>query len=102
MASSHATTAEVTSAGSKGPAIRSRTAGIPAAACTEALTRWRDALTEAIAAHGAPLPDAASLATLVLAGMEGALLLSRAARDPGPLRTVGAELATTLRARLRS
>jgi TetR/AcrR family transcriptional repressor of lmrAB and yxaGH operons len=71
-----------------------------AAACTEALTRWRDALTESIAAHGAALPDAESLATLVLAGMEGALLLSRAARDPGPLRTVGAELARTLRARL--
>ena len=72
-----------------------------AAACTQALTRWRDALTESIAAQGAAPPDAESLATLVLAGMEGALLLSRAARDPGPLRTVGAELATALRARLR-
>ncbi len=71
-----------------------------AAACAEALTRWRDALTESVTAHGAARPDAESLATLVLAGMEGALLLSRAARDPGPLRTVGKELAAVLRARL--
>jgi TetR/AcrR family transcriptional repressor of lmrAB and yxaGH operons len=84
------------------PLEEAATSDTIAAACTEALTRWRDALTEAIAAHGAAPPDAASLATLVLAGMEGALLLSRAARDPGPLRTVGAELATALRARLRS
>jgi TetR/AcrR family transcriptional repressor of lmrAB and yxaGH operons len=71
-----------------------------AAACAEALAKWRDALTESVTAHGAARPDAESLATLVLAGMEGALLLSRAARDPGPLRTVGKELATVLRARL--
>jgi TetR/AcrR family transcriptional repressor of lmrAB and yxaGH operons len=71
-----------------------------AAACGTAFTGWRDALTEAIAAHGAPPPDAASLATLVLAGVEGGLLLSRATRDPGPLRAVGSELALALRARL--
>jgi TetR/AcrR family transcriptional repressor of lmrAB and yxaGH operons len=72
-----------------------------AAACAIALTGWRDALTEAITAHGAAAPEAASLATLVLAGIEGGLLLSRATRDPGPLRTVGSELATALRARLQ-
>ena len=35
-----------------------------------------------------------------LAGVEGGLLLTRAARDPGPLRTVAAELAALLRDRL--
>jgi AcrR family transcriptional regulator len=72
-----------------------------AAACATALTGWRDTLTEAIAAHGAATLEAASLATLILAGMEGGLLLARATRDPGPLRTVGSELATALRARLQ-
>jgi TetR/AcrR family transcriptional repressor of lmrAB and yxaGH operons len=72
-----------------------------AAACATALTGWRDALTEAIAAHGAAAPEAATLATLILAAMEGGLLLSRATRDPGPLRTVGSELATAVRARLQ-
>lgn len=75
--------------------------GTLAAACAIALTGWRDALTEAIAAHGAATPEAASLATLILAGMEGGLLLSRATHDPRPLRTVGSELATALRARLQ-
>jgi TetR/AcrR family transcriptional repressor of lmrAB and yxaGH operons len=71
-----------------------------AAACAAAFSQWRAALAEAIVAQGATRPDAASLAMLVLAGVEGGLLLSRAARDPAPLRTVGAELALVLRARL--
>jgi TetR/AcrR family transcriptional repressor of lmrAB and yxaGH operons len=71
-----------------------------AAACSAAFAGWRVALTESITAFGAPPQEAASLATLVLAGIEGGLLLARAARDPEPLRTVGSELAATLRLRL--
>jgi AcrR family transcriptional regulator len=69
-------------------------------ACGMAFASWRGALTEAIAARGVPGQEAARLATLVLAAVEGGLLLSRAARDSGPLRTVGAELAGLLRARV--
>jgi hypothetical protein len=36
---------------------------------------------------------------LVVAGMEGALLLALTARDPAPLHTVAAELADVLRLR---
>jgi TetR/AcrR family transcriptional repressor of lmrAB and yxaGH operons len=71
-----------------------------ASACSAAFTGWQSVLTESIAASGAPPAEAASLATLVLAGIEGGLLLARAARDPAPLRTVGSELASVLRLRL--
>jgi TetR/AcrR family transcriptional repressor of lmrAB and yxaGH operons len=71
-----------------------------AVACHDALSRWRSVLADSFAAHGLGASEADSLATLVLAAIEGALLLSRAARDQGPLRTVGAELAGELRHRL--
>jgi TetR/AcrR family transcriptional regulator, lmrAB and yxaGH operons repressor len=60
------------------------------------------ALSEAMVGRGLALAEAASLATLVLAGIEGALLLARASRDGSPLRTVGHELAAVLRTRLPS
>lgn len=69
-----------------------------AEASAAALGSWRAVLAGSVARHGAEDPDA--LATLVLAGMEGALLLARTARDPAPLRTVAAQLADLLRARL--
>jgi hypothetical protein len=40
------------------------------------------------------------LAALVVSGIEGALLLARAGRDAGPLRTVGHELGRLVRTRL--
>jgi TetR/AcrR family transcriptional repressor of lmrAB and yxaGH operons len=69
-------------------------------ACSGALASWRAALAEAISARGADLPEATSLATLVLAAVEGALLLSRARRDAEPLHVVGRELSSLLRTRL--
>lgn len=69
-------------------------------ACAAALGAWSAALAEAMTAHGAAPPEATSLATLVLAGIEGALVLARAERSPQPLRLVGTELASILRARL--
>jgi TetR/AcrR family transcriptional repressor of lmrAB and yxaGH operons len=71
-----------------------------ALACHDALSRWRSVLADSFAAHGLGKSEADSLATFVLAAIEGALLLSRAARDQGPLRLVGAELARELRHRL--
>jgi Transcriptional regulator LmrA/YxaF-like, C-terminal domain len=69
-------------------------------ACRDALAGWRAALAEAMVARGTGEADARALATLVLAGIEGALLLARADRDPAPLTTVGRELADVLRARV--
>jgi TetR/AcrR family transcriptional repressor of lmrAB and yxaGH operons len=69
-------------------------------ACAAALGGWRTALSEALAAHGLAEPEARSLATLVLAGIEGALVLARAERSGEPLETVGRELASVLRARI--
>jgi TetR/AcrR family transcriptional regulator, lmrAB and yxaGH operons repressor len=72
-----------------------------AAACGAALETWRAALAQSIAGHGAAPAEASSLATLVLAGIEGALLIARASRDAEPIRTVGRELAAVLGDRLR-
>ena len=72
-----------------------------AGACSQALLGWRAALTEAISARGVAIDEAGRLATLVVAVIEGGLILARADRSPEPLRTVGAELATLLRERVR-
>ncbi len=53
------------------------------AACERAYGTWQSGLAMLLAAHGLTQP--ARLAERVLAGLEGALLLSRARRDCGPL-----------------
>ena len=63
-----------------------------AEACRAALSSWHIAITEAIKAQGIASADALRLAALVLAGVEGGLLLARAYRSPEPLRAVGDEL----------
>jgi TetR/AcrR family transcriptional regulator, lmrAB and yxaGH operons repressor len=69
-------------------------------ACASAFSGWETALTEAIVVRGGDGEEARRLATLVLAGIEGGLLLARTRRDAGPLRTVGHELAALLRTRV--
>jgi TetR/AcrR family transcriptional repressor of lmrAB and yxaGH operons len=71
-----------------------------AATARDVFASWRRPFVESMVARGLASDEAASLATVVLAGIEGALLLARAAHDGEPLRTVGAELATLLRTRL--
>jgi TetR/AcrR family transcriptional repressor of lmrAB and yxaGH operons len=71
-----------------------------AAACGGAFAGWRAAFVESFTDRGLSVLDARSLGTLVLAGIEGALLLARADRDTEPLRLVGTELATLIRTRL--
>lgn len=68
--------------------------------CGRALDGWRDVLIEAIVGQGAARREAHRLATLVVAGIEGALLLARAGRRRDPLHIVGEELGALLRARL--
>ena len=58
-------------------------------AATDAVfSRLRDALTSCLVRDGVPAADAASYAALAVAGAEGAVILSRARRDPEPFNQV--------------
>jgi TetR/AcrR family transcriptional repressor of lmrAB and yxaGH operons len=71
-----------------------------AVACNTALSSWVTEVQAAVVARGVAEDEARSIATLVIAGIEGGLLLSRAARSGDPLETVGRELAGWLRTRV--
>ncbi|MFF7352325.1 TetR/AcrR family transcriptional regulator [Streptomyces filipinensis] len=87
------------------------TAGCPVAAATvecaaaggstreaaaAAFATWRNPLAEALAGMGVPAARAASLATLMISTLEGAILMARAERDTAPLRTAVRELGPLL------
>ena len=55
---------------------------------SELLARWRGPVAEAYTRFGAPQPEAEAHATVLLAALEGALILARAQRDIEPLDTV--------------
>lgn len=61
--------------------------------------RWRAALTRAFVADGFGEPDAASLAVMSIAALEGAVVLCRAARCTDPLRDVHGQLEFLIKAR---
>lgn len=63
-------------------------------ACNDAFLGWQRTLSVYLSAHGRP--DADSLATVVVAAVEGALLLARTRRDLTPLKAVAAHLRATL------
>jgi TetR/AcrR family transcriptional repressor of lmrAB and yxaGH operons len=54
-------------------------------ACADAFRGWLDILVEGFAAHGAGADAAEAMANFVLAAIEGAIVLSRAAKSPAPL-----------------
>jgi TetR/AcrR family transcriptional repressor of lmrAB and yxaGH operons len=56
------------------------------AACAQAFDAWLAAIIEGLSAAGAPAHAAADLAGFILSALEGAIVLSRAAKDPAPLR----------------
>ena len=58
----------------------------------EAFEVWQRELAGVLVAHGRAPDRAAALAQLVVAAVEGALVLARAARSTAPLDTVEAEL----------
>ena len=66
------------------------------AVCDLAFTGWRKVIAEALSAAGLADEDADGLALTVLAGIEGGLLLARAARDGDVLITVGQRLAALI------
>jgi TetR/AcrR family transcriptional regulator, lmrAB and yxaGH operons repressor len=70
--------------GDRSPAARDR-AGV-------AFARWQGLLGKALAARGVAPERAASVATLAIAAIEGAIVLSRAELSVAPLERVGDEL----------
>ena len=72
-------------------ALRERAAGVFAA--------WHTRLAGLLSTAGMSHPDAAALATMMIASTEGAVVLARAQRTLSPLETVHAELITLARSR---
>lgn len=68
--------------------------------CRGAFEEWVRLLRGTLAAAGVPEPRAGALALLVVASIEGLLLLARAYRDCGPILAVAAELETVVAAAL--
>jgi AcrR family transcriptional regulator len=66
-------------------------------AAAAAFTRWQDLVAHALLGAGVSRTDSRRLATLVVAGIEGAILLCRARQDIRPLRDVHRALEATLR-----
>src|SRR3954451_6238826 len=65
-----------------------------------AFARWQDLLGERLVAQGVGADRAAELAVLVIASIEGAIVMARARRDIGPLDTVHRELRARLEAEI--
>ena len=65
-------------------------------ACADGYSSWHTIFADYFAAQGLPAERADELATVVLAAIEGGLLLARTRRDLAPLRAVATHLHTTL------
>jgi AcrR family transcriptional regulator len=65
-----------------------------------AFDAWRSAFADSLRTAGADDARADGLATLVVSAVEGAIVLSRAERDPAPLLGVAAELEDVIAAAL--
>lgn len=63
-----------------------------AAAAAAAFARWQDTLATGLENAGVPAARAARLATMIVAGVEGATIMCRAKRDVRPLDEVVIEL----------
>jgi TetR/AcrR family transcriptional regulator, lmrAB and yxaGH operons repressor len=66
------------------------------AACSAAYTQWQTLVEDRLVREGYGVERAASLATLILSTIEGALILSRAHRSTAPLERAGRELVRIL------
>lgn len=67
-----------------------------AEACADALARWVEVVADALRRAGLDDDRAVPLATTVVSGFEGALVLARARRSTEPLVQVGDALTTTV------
>jgi TetR/AcrR family transcriptional regulator, lmrAB and yxaGH operons repressor len=62
------------------------------AACSRAYRQWQHAFAEKLVISGMPEQEAERIALLVVASIEGAVILSRTHRSPAPLREASALL----------
>jgi TetR/AcrR family transcriptional repressor of lmrAB and yxaGH operons len=68
--------------------------------CQEAFEEWQRVLVEGLSSAGIERGRAESLATMIVCGLEGGLILARARRDIAPLDAVAEELASMARSAL--
>jgi len=68
--------------------------------CQEALEEWQQVLVEGLGSGGIERARAESLATMIVCGLEGGLILARARRDIAPLDAVAEELASMVQSAL--
>jgi TetR/AcrR family transcriptional repressor of lmrAB and yxaGH operons len=68
--------------------------------CQEALEEWQRILAQGLGSAGIERGRAESLATMIVCGLEGGLILARARRDIAPLDAVAQELASMVRSAL--
>ena len=69
--------------------------------CQEALEEWQQVFVEGLGAAGIEPGRAESLATMIVCGLEGGLILARARRDTAPLDAVAVELASMVQSALQ-
>ena len=69
----------------------------PVQRAAAAFARWNDLIAARMVADGIPRKNATELATLVIASLEGALVLARTARDVAPLDAVHRRLRILLK-----
>jgi len=69
----------------------------PVQRAAAAFARWNDLLAARLVADGVPRTNATELATLVIASLEGAIVLARTARDVAPLDAVRRRLRILLK-----
>jgi TetR/AcrR family transcriptional repressor of lmrAB and yxaGH operons len=65
--------------------------------CQEALEEWQQVLVEGLGLAGIERGRTESLATMIVCGLEGGLILARARRDIAPLDAVADECASMVR-----
>lgn len=65
--------------------------------CQKAYRRWQDAFTEKLRAGGFTESRSQRLGLLIIAALEGGIILSRSRRSPQPLHDVAEEVAIMLR-----
>ena len=77
--------------------------GIPPAlvAAAEVFERWEDLLASSLRAHGAEAGQAAQIATLVVAAVEGTVALCRAKRSTEPLDRTAEQLQALVTAAIK-
>jgi TetR/AcrR family transcriptional regulator, lmrAB and yxaGH operons repressor len=67
--------------------------------CSRVYLTWREAFARRLERDGFSPPESNRLAQMIVAGIEGGIVLSRCDRDPEPLRAVAEQMRLMLRAR---